>query len=31
LFLEPESGRNPWAETHGVANSRALFNPAPVT
>jgi galactarate dehydratase len=29
--LETASGRKTWAETHGLANSLALFNPAPVT
>jgi galactarate dehydratase len=31
LLLETASGRKTWAETHGLANSLALFNPAPVT
>jgi galactarate dehydratase len=31
LLLETASGRKTWAETHGLSNSLALFNPAPVT
>jgi galactarate dehydratase len=31
LLLETASGRKTWAEKHGLANSLALFNPAPVT
>ena len=32
LILETASGRNiPWADRWGIANSLALFNPAPVT
>lgn len=31
LLLETASGRQTWAERHGLSNSLALFNPAPVT
>lgn len=31
LLLETASGRKTWAERHGLHNTLALFNPAPVT
>ena len=31
LMLDVASGKRTWAETHGLANSLVLFNPAPVT
>jgi galactarate dehydratase len=31
LLLETASGRQTWAERHGLSNSLTLFNPAPVT
>jgi galactarate dehydratase len=32
LILDTASGRNiPWSDRWGIANSLALFNPAPVT
>lgn len=30
-YLATASGRSTWAEKHGIRNSLALFNPAPVT
>ncbi len=31
LILETASGRRTWTERHGLENSLAVFNPAPVT
>jgi galactarate dehydratase len=31
LMLDVASGRKTWAETWGISNALALFNPGPVT